>query len=226
MKQAIIFLLSVAFLCSCSPQIVTKGKQYAKLYEEDPVTIVVMPPINQTDFVDAKEYFYTTLHKPLCEKGYYVFSPYMTMEFFQSESAYDSEMFVENDLTIFKNVLGADAAMFTIIKSWKKNGLLGSITVGIEYRLRSTQSGETIYSREGLITVDTSVNSGTGGTFGFLTNAIATAINTAITDKIVAGRRCNAFVLSDMPHGKYSSQHKVDSEQAAGEKFVRATVKQ
>ena len=103
---------------------------------------------------------------------------------------------------------------------------MGSITVGIEYRLRSTQSGETIYSREGLITVDTSVNSGTGGTLGFLTNAIATAINTAITDKIVAGRRCNAFVLSDMPHGKYSSQHKVDSEQAAGEKFVRATVKQ
>lgn len=56
---------------------------------------------------------------PLCEKGYYVFSPLLTMELFQSESAYDAEQFIEADLSQFRNVLGADAAMFTIIKSWK-----------------------------------------------------------------------------------------------------------
>ena len=116
MKQTILFIISIFFLCSCSSNITTRGIQYAKLYDENPTSIVVMPPINQTDFVEAKEYFYTTLHKPLCEKGYYVFSPYMTMELFQTESAYDSEMFLEGDLTIFKNILGADAAMFTIIK--------------------------------------------------------------------------------------------------------------
>ena len=224
MKHLIIFFVSALFLCSCSSKITTKGTQYAKLYEEDPTSIVVMPPINQTDFVEAKEYFYTTLHMPLCEKGYYVFSPYMTMELFQTESAYDSEMFIEGDLTIFKNILGADAAMFTIIKSWKKNSIGGKITVGIEYILRSTHTGETIYSREGLISVDTSVNSGSGA-FGALGNLIATTINTAATDKIIAGRRCNTFVLSDMPSGKYSTLHTQDKEQPAGKKYIKATVK-
>ena len=224
MKHIIIFLVSVFLLSSCSPNVITKGDQYAKLYEENPTSIVVMPPINQTDFVEAKEYFYTTMHRPLCEKGYYVFSPYMTMEFFQAESAYDSEMFLENDLTIFKNVLNADAAMFTIIKSWKKNALVGKIVVGIEYRLRSTITGETIYSREGLITLNTSINGGNSAA-GMLIGLLATAVNTAATDKVIAGRLCNTFVLSDMPHGKYSSKYQQDATEPAGEKYVRAVVK-
>ena len=222
MKHAIIMFISALLFCSCSSNITTtRGKQYAKMYEENPTSIVVMPPINQTDFVEAKDYFYTTLHMPLCEKGYYVFSPYMTMELFQSESAYDSEMFLEGDLTIFKNILGADAAMFTKIKSWKKNSLSGKITVGIEYILRSTHTGETIYSREGLISVDTSQNSGSSA----LGNLIATVVTTATTDKIIAGRRCTAFVLSDMPTGKYSTLHQKDSEQPAGKSYIEATVK-
>lgn len=114
MKNYLIVALAIILLSSCAESI-TRGKQYAKLYEEKPVSIVVMPPINQTNAVEAKDFFYTTMYMPLCEKGYYVYSPYLTMEMFQTESAYDSEMFLENDINIFKKVLGADAAMFTII---------------------------------------------------------------------------------------------------------------
>ncbi len=162
---------------------------------------------------------------PLCEKGYYVFSPYLTMEMLQSESAYDSEMFLESDLGNFNRVLGADAAIFTIIKSWDRNSLLGYLTVGVEYVLRSTTTGETLYHREGLIQVDTSVNGGGGGLVGSLVNMAATAITTAMTDKVVAGRKCNAFVLSDMPVGKYNASFGQDSEVLAGAKFIKATVK-
>lgn len=54
---------------------------------------------------------------------------------------------------------------------------------------------------------------------------IATAINTAATDKVVAGRKCNAFVLSDLPAGKYSYMFEKDAKNPAGKKFVKATVK-
>ena len=195
------------------------------MYEENPTSIVIMPPINQTNSVEAKEFFYTTLYVPLCEKGYYVFSPYLTMEMLQSESAYDSEMFLESDLGNFNRVLDADAAIFTIIKSWDRNSLLGYLTVGVEYVLRSTTTGETLYHREGLIQVDTSVNGGGGGLVGSLVNMAATAITTAMTDKVVAGRKCNAFVLSDMPVGKYNASFGQDSEVLAGAKFIKATVK-
>ena len=164
MKNYLIVALAIILLSSCAESI-TRGKQYAKLYEEKPVSIVVMPPINQTNAVEAKDFFYTTMYMPLCEKGYYVYSPYLTMEMFQTESAYDSEMFLENDINIFKKVLGADAAMFTIIKSWSRKTVTGKLTVGVEYILRSTSTGETLYHREGLINVDTSVNAG-GGLLG------------------------------------------------------------
>ena len=134
------------------------------------------------------------------------------------------KMFLEGDLTTFRNVLGADAAMFTIIKSWKRNNVGGKLTVGVEYILRSTKTGETIYKREGLIKVDTSVNSGNGG-FGALVDLVATAVSTALTDKVIAGRRCTAFVLSDMPEGKYSPLFEKDKELPAGESYIKATVK-
>ncbi|MBO5251425.1 MAG: DUF799 family lipoprotein [Bacteroidaceae bacterium] len=224
MKNVVIILLGVLLFTSCA-QSITRGVQYAKMYEEQPTSIVVMPPINQTNFVEAKDYFYTTMHMPLCEKGYYVYSPYLTMEMFQTESAYDSEMFLEGDLTTFRNVLGADAAMFTIIKSWKRNNVGGKLTAGVEYILRSTKTGETIYRREGLIKVDTSVSSGGGGLFGSLIDLAATAISTAVTDKVIAGRKCTAFVLSDMPVGKYSPTFGKDLELPAGDSYIKATVK-
>ncbi len=226
MKNYFTITIVAILLSSCAQSVgITRGVQYAQMYEEKPTSIVIMPPINQTNSVEAKEFFYTTMYMPLTEKGYYVFSPYLTMEMLQSESAYDSEMFIEGDLGTFKNVLGADAAIFTIIKSWDRNSLLGYLTVGVEYILRSTTTGETLYHREGLIQVDTSVNGGGGGLVGSLVNMAATAINTALTDKVVAGRRCTAFVLSDMPVGKYDAAYGSDSEILAGDKFIRATVK-
>ena len=225
MKKIIILGLVALLMSACAEQVSTRLAQYPKMYEEKPLTIAVMPPINQTNFVEAKDYFYTTLYAPLCEKGYYVYSPMMTMEMFQSESAYDAEQFIEADLSQFRNVLGADAAMFTIIKSWKRNKIGGKLTAGVEYILRSTKTGETLYKREGLISVDTSVNSGGGGLFGALIDMAATAIATSATDKVVAGRRCTVFVLSDMPEGKYGTKYDQDQKLPAGKSYVKATVK-
>lgn len=225
MKKIILLALIPLLFVSCAQQI-TRGEQYPKMYEEKPVSIVIMPPINQTQHVEAKDYFYTTLYMPLCEKGYYVFSPILTMEMFQTESAYDSEMFINSDLSKFREVLGADAAMFTTIKSWKRNNIGGKITVGVEYTLRSTKTGETLYHREGLIKVDTSVSSGGFGLLGSLIDIAATAISTASTDKVIAGRRCTAFVLSDMPVGVYNKElYGKDQGEPAGKSYIEATTK-
>lgn len=223
MKKFLIFIFVIFVFASCSTT-KTMGEQYPAMYEEKPLTIAIMPPINQTTHAEAKDYFYTTMYLPLCEKGYYVYSPYLTMELFQQESAYDAELFLESDLTQFKNILDADAVMFTIIKDWKRNNLGGKLTVDIEYILRSAKTGQTLYNREGKIKVDTSINGGGSG-LGALVGLVATAINTAVTDKVIAGRKCNAFVLSDLPAGKYSNLYEKDSQNPAGKKFVKATVK-
>jgi len=228
MKNLIILFLTALLLVSCgsASSLVTLEQKYPLMFEEKPLSIVIMPPINQTNHAEAKDYFYTSLYTPLCEKGYYVYSPYMTMELFQQESAYDAELFLESDLSKFRSVLGADAAMFTIIKGWQRSNVGGRITVDIRYVLRSTKTGQTLYTREGNITVDTSINVGGGGIYGLLANAVATAVNTAATDKIVAGRKCNAYVLSDMPTGKYSQLFGKDMKNPAGKEIITATLKQ
>lgn len=228
MKNLTILSVAALLLISCgsASSLVTLDQKYPLMFEEQPLSIVIMPPINQTNHAEAKDYFYTSLYTPLCEKGYYVYSPYMTMELFQQESAYDAELFLESDLSKFRSVLGADAAMFTIIKSWQRSNVGGRITVDIRYILRSTKTGQTLYTREGNITVDTSINVGGGGIYGLLANAVATAVNTAATDKIVAGRKCNAYVLSDMPTGKYSQLFGKDMKNPAGKEIITATLKQ
>ncbi len=222
MKKVLALTLAAMTLASCGTvtKTLTLSEQYPAMYEEKPLSIAIMPPINQTTHAEAKDYFYTTMYMPLCEKGYYVYSPYLTMEMFQQESAYDAEMFLEGDLSQFRNVLGADAAMFTIIKSWKRSNIGGKISVNIEYILRSTKTGKTLYSREGDITLDTSIESNNG-----LLGILATVINTATTDKVFAGRKCNAYVLSDLPAGKYSPLFEKDASNPAGSPTVKATVK-
>ncbi len=233
MKQTIV-IAAIALLTMGTPaegaskkqkEVVTRSDRYPKMYAEQPQSIVIMPPINRTNHVEAKDYFYSTMYIPLCNKGYYVFPPMLTMEMFQTESAYDAEMFIEGNLTTFREVLGADAAMFTIIKDWRRANVAGILTVTVEYLLRSTKTGETLYQREGTVTVDMSVNTSGGGLFGALADLAATTISTAATDKIEAGRKCTAYALSDMPVGRYSAAYGTDGQVEAGTAVFSATVK-
>lgn len=191
------------------------------MYEEKPLTIAVMPSINKTEHKEAKEYFYTTLYNPLCEKGYYVFSPNITLDILKENNIDDAEKFIDGKLDIFRDVLGADAVMFTVIKEWSRDNLLGELTVDIEYILRSTKTGDILYNREGRITLDTS-KCGGHGFAGVLASIATTALNTATTDKVFAGRACNEIVLSDMPEGKYSPLYGKDKDYLAGKKFIEA----
>ena len=45
MKKNIILGLISLLMCSCAEQITTRDAQYPKMYEEKPLSIVVMPPI-------------------------------------------------------------------------------------------------------------------------------------------------------------------------------------
>lgn len=56
MKKIILAILVPMLLASCA-QNITRGEQYAKMYEEKPTSIVIMPPINQTQHVEAKTIF-------------------------------------------------------------------------------------------------------------------------------------------------------------------------
>lgn len=202
---------------------VTRESQYAKMYEEKPVTLLVMPPINNSTNVEAKDLLYTSISRPLAEAGYYVISPLLAMDILKAESAYDSENFFDAPLTAFNNYFGADAVVFSIIDSWAKKGL--GIQTKIRYVIKSAYTNEILFDRSCDLYLDLSIDSDSKSALGALIDLAASAINTAATDHIKAARKANYFILRDIPRGKYSPDHMSDKDVIAEEKDIVTIVK-
>ncbi|KGO01316.1 GNA1162 family protein [Porphyromonas sp. COT-290 OH3588] len=203
-------LVSAFVLVSCGTLSSTRAKLFPKVYSEKPASILIMPPINETNHVEAKDYFYTSLMKPLSERGYYIFSPYLAMELLQSESAADAEMFIDRSLKPFVQVFNADAALFTIVKQWEKSVLLNTIDVEVQFILKSTRTEEVMFERHIVATVDCAVVSD-GGLLGMIANAVITAA----TEKIVGARKASAYAVADLPLGKFSPEYGKDGNMPA-----------
>ena len=224
MKRILYLMILSCMVTSCGMMsTVTRESQYAKMYEEKPITLLVMPPINNSTNVEAKDLLYTSISRPLVEAGYYVISPLLAMDVLKAESAYDSEMFFDAPLTAFQNYFGADAVVFSVIDTWAKKRL--GIETKIRYVIKSAYTNEILFDRSCDLYLDLSINSGANGLLGALVDLAASAINTAATDHIMAARKANYYIIRDIPRGKYSPEYMMDQKTIAEPKDVVTIVK-
>lgn len=213
----IIFIIVVLSSCTTTSNI-PRSTAYSGMYKEKPLSILIMPPINRSTNVEAKEYFHSTLNTPLANAGYYVVPPFLSMEILKRESAYDAELFLNSPLSKFQEVFGADLAIFTIIHKWDKSGIAAKVFVEVEYIIKSTKTNEILYSRHGNVIYDASIQSSGGGLAGALVAVAVSAINTAATKYVDVARAANAFTFKDLPVGKYSQQYNQDGHLMSGHK--------
>jgi hypothetical protein len=221
-----IIILIVVSSCSTTSEIpsITKSKAYQGIYEEKPLTALIMAPINRSTNVEAKEYFHSTLNVPIANAGYYVVPPFLSMEILKRESAYDSELFIDGPLTKFREVFGADVVVFTIIHRWDKSAIAAEVYVEVEYIIKSTKTNEVIFARKGDITYDASIDSDEGGLLGILIDIAASAVNTAAIKYVDVARSCNVYTFKDLPAGKYSPAYGTDGTEMSGEKEFIVTL--
>ncbi len=219
-----LLLTLTAISCTTTKSTLPKSEMYSGIYEEKPLTILIMPPINNSNNVEAKEYFHSTLNIPIANAGYYVIPPFLSIEILKQESAYDSELFIEEPLGKFYEVFGADVAVFTIIHKWEKSGLASNVYVEVEYLIKSTQTNQVIYHRNIRSTYDASVSTGIGGFVGAIADLTASAINTAATKYVDVARATNSFTFGDLPAGKYSPEFGKDGSEIADKKDLKVTV--
>lgn len=218
MKNIIIFfvLICIVFTGCTTMTSIPKSTAYKEIYNTKPLTILIMPPINRSTHVDAKEYFHSTLHIPIADRGYYVIPPYISMDILKRESAYDSELFIDASLEKFREVFGADIALFTIIHSWDKAPLAGIVTVQVEYIFKSIATSEVLYSRKGKVKYNASISTDLGGILGAVLDIALTAANTAATNYSDVARAANAYTLQDLPAGKYNPEYGTDGADMSG----------
>ena len=205
MKNRAFLLLSMLLLLGCgSTQNYSVINQYTGTGQPIPKSVLIMPPINNSNNINAKEFLYSTLATPLIERGYYVFPPYLSLEVLQRESAYDAENFLGEDLSAFGTVFGAEAALFTIIHTWQKGA--SSLTANIEYVLVSVSSNEVLCRHSGETVIDTSISASEDDDYPFLRSMVS-AVSTAVTPMVKVARTSNSQFIKMLPPGPYSRDY-------------------
>lgn len=217
MKLSVIILVAFGSLLGgcASPVMVTKAQKFSRMYEEKPVTIFVLPPINSTTAVDAKEYYLTAIPQPLAFAGFYVLPVDLTSELLKSQGLYDTELLINQPLNRFGEYFGADAVLFTRIKKWDKSYavLAASLTVTIDAQLKSTKSNELLWEYSGTIVADLSGQSSTGNPLvDLVAKAIITGVNAAATDYVPYAQLATTRLLQTVPFGKYHIRTSQDGQ--------------
>ena len=174
---------------------------------QKPVSILVVPAINESTAADAGDLLNVTVTQPFTNQGYYVMPMPIVAEIFRNEGIVEGTQIKGLPAELFKKNFGADAVLFMTIESWDKNYaiLAANVTVGIEYVLLSTTSNEVLWSYEQVIVIDTS-----GGSGNILADIISTAIATGMTDYASVARQVHAHAITAMPFGKYHPRSGAD----------------
>ena len=214
MKNIFYIVLAGYLISSCSGlPIQTKAEAYPAMYDDrKPLSVLVIPAINNSTAAEATDFFNVTITEPLSNVGYYTMPVEIVKDIFQQEGIVDSTMIKGLPTSIFKKNFGADAVLFVTINKWDKQYIViaGNVSVSMDYVMLSTETSEVIWSYSATQTIDTTAESS-----GFIMlDIISTAITTATTDYVPIAKQVNYQAFTALPHGGYSDLHGLDQEQS------------
>ena len=217
----LVVAVSMLILTGCGPAIATKGAEFPKMYEQQPRSILILPPMNESTDAEAKDYYMTTTEMPFALMGYYVFPSEMVSDIMKQEGVYDTETLYNMPLDKFYDYFGADTVLFTRIKKWDLSYavLAANLTIQIEAKIMSTRTSEELWTYVGTVVVDLGGGNGGGGIGGLIASAIATAINSATADYVEHAHTANRRIISTLPVGPYHELYMKDQ----GLKFIDQT---
>lgn len=214
MRSLILITLAVAtlFLTGCATTS-PKGELYSKMYNEMPKTVLVLPAVNHSTAADAPDLYSSTVAEPLANAGFYVLPIEVTDKFLKNEGLSTGEQLSAVPVQKLGKTFGADAVLYVTINKWDTNYYVvgGNVRVGIDYLLKSTKTGEELWSYSNETEVDTSGGNVGGGLLGKI---IATAISTSTQDYVPLANRVNYMALNTIPYGEYHKLYGQDKGQA------------
>lgn len=205
-------LVAMLMVSGCAPKLITKGDAFPKMYEEQPRSLLILPPMNESTDAEAKGYYMTTIEMPFALMGYYTFPVEMVSDIMKQEGVYDTELLYNMPLDRFNEYFGADAVLYTRIKIWNVSYMIiaSNLTVSIEAEIVSTKTSQQLWKYTGTIVVDLSGGNSGGSLAGLVASAIATAINTAAADYVKYARVANNRLIYTLPVGPYHEQYLKD----------------
>lgn len=206
-------VVSVIILSACvsSPP----AYDYTQFRNSDPVSILVLPPINNTNEVIATHGVLANLTYPIAESGFYVFPVALVEQTFSNNG-----LTVPNDIhaapiTKLREIFGADAALYTRVEEYGTSYVVISsqTVVTIHSKLLDLRTGEVLWQRTATASSAESQGNSGGGLAGMLIQAALTQIIETVADagfdiaKVSANRLLNSSGHNGLLHGPRSPQY-------------------
>lgn len=193
---------SAAVLSACQSMPSGEARDLSAFRAHMPKSILVLPPINDSNDVRATGGFWSTVTYPVAEAGYYVVPVTLVNETFRENgvtTATDSHQIAPSKL---KEIFGADAALYIRIKEYgsKYQVVSSTTTVEAEAKLVDLATGQELWSGSERRAI--SADSGNAGLIGMLVSAALNQISNHLQD---SGHKVSA-VVSDQLFSAESSK--------------------
>lgn len=178
--QIIFCLVTAAIFAGCS----TSPTQDNSLFREHrPLSILVLPPINNSVEVNAPYTYLSTVSKPLAEKGYYVFPVALIDQFLKENGLPTPDEMHTIPLDKARQHIGADAVLYVTISDWgqKFQVVSSKAVVRAHARLVDTRTGAELWSGNIQGSHDQTSNHG-GGLLGAVVGAVVNQVAGSLVD--------------------------------------------
>lgn len=194
--------MAMALLAGCAAPVKT---DYTALRAAKPLSILVLPPVNDSNDVNATFSMLSQATYPLAEGGYYVMPVALVNETFQQNGMTVATDMHEVPVAKLKEIFGADAALYMKITKYGTTYtvLSSAAVVSAEARLVDLSTGTLLWSGRASASSDENNNNSGGGLAGLLVTAIVKQILNNVTDAShnVAGITSTRLLSAGTPNG-------------------------
>ncbi len=183
--KAVFCACLIALAAGCASTSVKNPYDYTAFKQNQPKSIVVLPPLNNSPDVRATYGFLSTVTHPLAEDGYYVFPVALVDQMFKENGLTQPADMQQAPIKKVAEIFGADAALYITIEKYGAiyTVLNSAVIVTASAKLIDLKTGVAIWSGAASASSDEGNNQNTGGLLGALISGIVKQAINSFGDK-------------------------------------------
>lgn len=223
-KNGITFLLLAALLFSvmgCTTtsttkrNIITRAEAFPQVYEEQPHSIAVLPPINTSTLPEAGNYYMATIAPPLTAAGYQVINEEQVNAAIEKNNLEDTEALYSLAPETLGDYFASDAILYAHIRQWDvtHTALLSRLIISIEAEIVSTKTAQQLWRYNTSLNIDLNAVKSTGGkALSLLKGMKQEDVDKATADALDRALKLNTKLARDLPFGPGHENYLQDQE--------------
>ena len=210
----LLIVLLLASGCAATKETVTRGKAFPLIYSEQPISIVVLPPVNQSSFPEAGNYYMATIEPPLLSAGYSMFPAKKVTSIIEEKGLSNTKLLYAVPMETLRKYFDADAVLYSRIKQWEEchTGLISRLIISIEAEIVSLKTSQQLWSYNSFLNVELNAEKTTVGAIAFLAESINNDEEKAVADAMARALKANTRLLRNLPAGPTHEDYLHDQE--------------